>query len=94
MPWITRASCRPANARASAGEPAVDDGDPLLRLQLDLALSLEEMRGIQRGHASHARACHSLTIDVIGQVARREHAGDRGARAACLDLDVTAVVQL
>ena len=41
---------------------------------------------VQRGHAAHAGAGHRLTIDVVGQIARREDAGDRGAGAARFDL--------
>jgi hypothetical protein len=39
-------------------------------------------------------AGHGLTIDVVGQVARREDAGDRGPGAARLDLHIAAVMQL
>ena len=54
----------------------------------------KEFFGIQRGHAAHSGAGDGLAVDVVGQVAGREDAGDGGAGGAGLDLHIAAVVQL
>ena len=50
--------------------------------------------GVERRHAAGAGRRHRLAIDVVGDVARGEHARHRGRRrvafAAALDLDVAA----
>lgn len=37
----------------------------------------QELFGIEGCHAAHPGAGHSLPVDVVGQVARRENTGDR-----------------
>ena len=61
--------------------------------KLAFALARQKPLGIQRGHAAHARAGHGLTIDVIGQIARRKYPRNRGAGAARLHLHIAAIVQ-
>ena len=51
--------------------------------------------GVERGHAAGAGRGDRLAIDVVGDVAGGEHAGDAGrggiALAAALDHDIAAV---
>src|SRR5262245_48883313 len=55
-------------------------------------LRLEPALGIDGRHAAHARGRHRLAVDLVADVARGEHALDRGARAG-VHLDVAGLVE-
>ena len=50
--------------------------------------------GVERGHATHACGGHRLAIDVVGNVARRVHAGDVGRGRVGRGLDVAGGLHL
>jgi hypothetical protein len=56
-------------------------------------LPLEPALGVDRGHAAHARGRDRLPVDLVADVAGREHAFDRRVRAV-VDLDVADVVHV
>ena len=51
-------------------------------------MRLEPALGIQRRHASRASGRDGLAVDLVLDIAAREHAVDAGVRRARLDLDV------
>src|SRR3546814_16520269 len=46
------------------------------------------------GHAAGAGRRHRLAIDFVHHITACEHAGDRGARAARFDLDITVRIEI
>src|SRR3546814_16593320 len=54
----------------------------------------EEFFGVERGHAAGAGRRHRLAIDFVHHITACEHAGDRGARAARFDLDITVRIEI
>ena len=54
----------------------------------------EKALGLQRRHAAEACRRHRLAIDIVGNVAGREHARDIGLRRAGLNADVAVAADV